>query len=76
MVTTTAFPVQNFPLSGNYELHFGRSSKGFFYEIQDVRYLVNVDMKDNLTKGQFIESVDCAIEQDKKAEFLNLVNSI
>ena len=46
------FEVRKFKALGRYEIHFGKDSEGFFfYEIEDLESLAQVDVKDSLTEG-------------------------
>ena len=59
-----------------YEVHFGRSEGGYFYEIEDLGTFVTVDVKDGLSRDEFIGAVACALEPCQLMEFKQLVFSL
>ena len=76
MEQKTAFQVRTFRVLGGLEIHFGRESQGFFYEIADLGSHALLDAKDGLTEGEFLEAVGCALEPEELWNFQQLVHSL
>lgn len=71
-----SFKVQHLRFMGSFDLQFGKGIKGFFYQIQDLRTFQIVDVKDNLTGGQFFDSIKDALDPSQIGEFKQLVNQL
>lgn len=71
-----SFRVQHLRFMGSFDLQFGKGTKGFFYQIQDLRTYQIVDVKDNLTGGQFFDSIKDALDPSQIGEFKQLCNQL
>ncbi len=70
-----SFEVGKFKFWDRYEVHFGRDGEGFFfYEIEDLRNLVLVDVKDHLTEGEVLKALGCALGPSEFTRFQQAVH--
>jgi hypothetical protein len=72
-----SFQVGKFSFWGRYEVHFGKDSEGFFfYEIEDLKTLAMVDVKEGLTEEEFLKAVGCALNPHEFSQFKQVIHSI
>src|SRR5208282_2582306 len=72
-----AFEVVTFKALGRYEIRFGKDSGGFFfYEIEDLETLVQVDVKDGLSEGEFLGAIGCALDPLQLLDLQKLIHSL
>ena len=76
MKQNTVIQVRTFRVLGGLEIHFGRESQGFFYEIEDPGTHAFLDAKDGLSEGEFLEAVGCALGEEELWNFQQLVHSL
>ncbi len=71
-----SFEVGKYRFLDRYEIHFGRDSDGFFYEIQDLETFFVVDVKSGLSEEEFLKAMGCALDPLELSQFQQLVQSI
>ena len=71
-----SFEVGKYRFLDRYEIHFGRDSDGFFYEIQDLETFFVVDVKNGLSEEEFLKAMGCALDPLELSQFQQLVQSI